>query len=284
MLMKKPLVSVIMNCFNGERFLKEAIDSVYAQSYYNWEIIFWDNGSSDNTALIAKSYDDKLRYFSSKNTTSLGLARNEAIEKAKGKYITFLDCDDLYLPDRIAIQTSAMINSQTVLSFGSWIEINEFGDIIKKHKIQTQSGNLFEQLMKRYTVNFQTLMLDNDFFKKSKIHFDDNLTFAPDFNIVMQIALNNNVSSLDSYFAKYRVHSKSMSHTHKQDKYNDYAYNIEILKDKGAGLKSSSFNYFATSMLFRMKYRDNLNSRNYFSAFIYLIKYLSYAVKNSLIR
>ena len=49
-----PLVSIIMNCYNSDKFLKEAIDSVYAQSYQNWEIIFWDNNSSDNTATIAK--------------------------------------------------------------------------------------------------------------------------------------------------------------------------------------------------------------------------------------
>ena len=284
MLIKKPLVSVIMNCFNGERFLKEAIDSVYAQSYDNWEIIFWDNCSSDNTALIANSYDEKLRYFSSGNTTSLGFARSEAMKKAKGKYITFLDCDDLYLPDRIAFQTNAMISSQTVLNFGSWIEINEFGDIKKKYKVQIQSGNLFEELMKKYNVNFQTLMLDNDFIKKSKMYFDTNLTFSPDYNLVMQIALNNNVSSVDSYLAKYRVHSKSMSHNNMQDKYNDYVYTVEILKDKGAGLKFPSFNYFSTSRLYRMKYRDNINSYNYFFAFLYLIKYFIHVVKNSFTR
>ena len=56
-----PLVSVIMNCFNGEKYLHEAIDSVYAQSYHNWEIIFWDNASTDDSACIAKTYDNKLK-------------------------------------------------------------------------------------------------------------------------------------------------------------------------------------------------------------------------------
>jgi len=57
------LVSVIMNCHNGEKYLREAIDSVYAQTYKNWEIIFWDNYSTDNSAKIAKSYNDKLKYY-----------------------------------------------------------------------------------------------------------------------------------------------------------------------------------------------------------------------------
>ena len=56
-----PLVSVVVNCYNGEKYLKEALDSIYAQTYKNWEIIFWDNASTDRTALIAKSYDKKLK-------------------------------------------------------------------------------------------------------------------------------------------------------------------------------------------------------------------------------
>ena len=58
-----PLISVIMNCYNGEAFLKNAIDSVYAQTYKNWEIIFWDNASTDTSADIALSYDKKINYF-----------------------------------------------------------------------------------------------------------------------------------------------------------------------------------------------------------------------------
>ena len=64
-------VSIIMNCFNGDRHLKQALDSIYDQSYSDWEIIFWDNQSSDNSASIAKSYDSRLKYFRSKEHTTL---------------------------------------------------------------------------------------------------------------------------------------------------------------------------------------------------------------------
>ena len=78
----QPLVCVIMNCYNGEKYLREAIDSVYAQSYKNWEIIFWDNLSTDSSAKIAKSYDSKLRYFVGQETIPLGAARNKALSKS----------------------------------------------------------------------------------------------------------------------------------------------------------------------------------------------------------
>ena len=63
----QPLVSVIMNCYNGEKYLHKAINSVYAQTFENWEIIFWDNASTDSSAEIARSYDGKIRYFYTEN-------------------------------------------------------------------------------------------------------------------------------------------------------------------------------------------------------------------------
>ena len=73
------LVSVIINCYNGQKYLAEAIDSVFSQTYKDWEIIFWDNCSTDDSAKIAKSYGEKLKYYCSNTNTTLGEARNKAI-------------------------------------------------------------------------------------------------------------------------------------------------------------------------------------------------------------
>ena len=123
--MNKPLVSIIINCYNGEKYLNEAIDSIINQTYTNWEVIFWDNCSTDNSALIAKNYDERLKYFHVEKTSPLGKARNFALKKASGNYVAFLDCDDLYLPDKLMIQLNLMQSKDAVLSYGSWIKINE---------------------------------------------------------------------------------------------------------------------------------------------------------------
>lgn len=102
-----PMVSVIMNCYNSDKYLREAIDSVYAQTYSSWEIIFFDNASIDKSAEIAKSYDRRLRYFRNPNTVPLGQARNLAIANARGKYIAFLDCDDVWLSQKLEKQVEA---------------------------------------------------------------------------------------------------------------------------------------------------------------------------------
>ena len=97
----QPIISIIMNCYNGEEYLQEAIDSVYSQTYQNWEIIFWDNCSTDKSAEIAKSYDNKVKYYKSNELISLGLGRREAVNVAKGEYVAFLDTDDLWVHDKL---------------------------------------------------------------------------------------------------------------------------------------------------------------------------------------
>ena len=84
----QPLVSVIINCFNGEAYLRETIDSVIAQTYTNWEIVFWDNQSIDSTSDIVKSYDDdRIHYYYAPIHTTLGKARNLAVKQARGESI-----------------------------------------------------------------------------------------------------------------------------------------------------------------------------------------------------
>ena len=84
-----PLVSIIMNCYNSARYLREALDSIFQQTFKDYEIIFWDNQSTDDSSKIARSYGAPLKYFRGEEFLPLGAARNSAIEKATGKYIAF---------------------------------------------------------------------------------------------------------------------------------------------------------------------------------------------------
>ena len=95
---KQPLVSVIMNCYNGERYLTNSIQSVLNQDYKKLGINFWDNKSEDRSKKIFMKFKDKrLKYYCAKKFTNLYAARNLAIKKAKGEILTFLDVDDLWL-------------------------------------------------------------------------------------------------------------------------------------------------------------------------------------------
>lgn len=100
-----PRVSVVMNGFNSARYLNDAIASLRQQTVADWEVVFWDNCSADETESIVRGYaDSRLRFHRSPRPMSLAEGRNEAIRRARGQWIAFLDCDDLWEPDKLARQ------------------------------------------------------------------------------------------------------------------------------------------------------------------------------------
>ena len=105
MLEKNAVVSVIMNCHNGEEFLKYSVQSIINQSFTDWELIFFDNVSSDRSLEIVKSFNDqRIKVFRSQKFLNLYHARNEALKKISGRFICFLDTDDFWENDKLEQQ------------------------------------------------------------------------------------------------------------------------------------------------------------------------------------
>ena len=152
--MAYPKVSIIMNCLNGEQYLKQAMDSVFKQTYDDWEVIFFDNASTDNSAAIAKSYGERVRYFKSQTTYPLGKARNLAINETKGEFIAFLDCDDIWLPQKLEKQVALLKkDSEVALVFSDMMIFDGSKDIYQYlggHK--AQRGNIFRELLVNYFI------------------------------------------------------------------------------------------------------------------------------------
>ena len=209
--MKSPLVSIVMNCYNSDRFLKEAIDSIYAQTYSNWEIIFWDNASTDGSASIAQSYDERVKYYLAPETTPLGEARNLALQKVTGKYIAFLDCDDLFLPDKLHKQVQLMESSDYALCYGSAVTINEYGDELRRVQVKNNSGYLLGELLKHYEINMQSVMVRSDVLTDDNLSFETSLQYCPDHNLFMVIASRYSIGVISDYIVKYRVLDNSLS-------------------------------------------------------------------------
>jgi glycosyltransferase involved in cell wall biosynthesis len=101
--MNSPLITCIIPVFNGERYLREALDSVFAQTYRSLDVVLVDDGSTDNTAAIAATYDDRVRYVH-QNNLGPPAARNMGIRAARGEFIAFLDADDLWHPEKLERQ------------------------------------------------------------------------------------------------------------------------------------------------------------------------------------
>ena len=105
--MKNPLVSVIIPAYNSERYLDEALKSVFEQDYRPFEVIVVDDGSTDKTAVIARSYKDVIYTYQSNKGPAA--ARNTGIENSRGKLIAFLDADDCWVPNKLNIQVDCLL-------------------------------------------------------------------------------------------------------------------------------------------------------------------------------
>lgn len=122
----KPLISVIMPTYNCGRFIKESIDSVLAQSYTNWELIIVDDCSTDDTERIVGTYEDsRIHYLRNERNIGTALTRNKALREAKGKYVAFLDADDVWLPEKLEKQLAFMQDKGYAFTYHNYIEIDE---------------------------------------------------------------------------------------------------------------------------------------------------------------
>ena len=235
---EQPVVSIIMNCFNGETFLKESINSVLSQTYKNWEIIFWNNQSQDKSAEIFKSFHDKrFKYFLAKEHTSLYMARNLAIKKTKGSLIAFLDTDDYWSKDKLKNEIETFLNNpESMVVYGNYFIVNEKLKIKKlAHKNETlKSGLIYKDLLKNYNIGFPTVMVRQKIFKKLNFKFDERFEIIGDFDLMIKLSKNYKFSSLKKPIAYYRTHNQNTSLLSKKRHYEEMKIwtNENFFKDK----------------------------------------------------
>lgn len=217
-----PLVSVIINCYNGEKYLREAIDSVIAQTYTNWEIIFWDNQSTDSSAEIVKSYnDDRIKYYYAPKHTPLGEARNMAVDKANGEYINFLDADDAFLSNKLSVQIRLLEKGISEVIISKYlIKIEDKGKVNKsllayfvKNKNYSPKGNSFyADQLKGNKVAFSTVLFNKNLYRKVG-GVDSSFKQNEDYDILLKCALNTIVKSTENPQAIYRIHANNTTNS-----------------------------------------------------------------------
>ena len=120
------LVSIIMPSYNTASFIAESIQSVLTQSYKDWELIIIDDCSPDNTDQVVKPYlsDERIHYLKNEKNSGAAVSRNKALREAKGKWIAFLDSDDLWMPDKLKKQISFMEKNDYHFSYTNYAEID----------------------------------------------------------------------------------------------------------------------------------------------------------------
>jgi glycosyltransferase involved in cell wall biosynthesis len=210
---KQPLVSVLMNCYNGAKYLREAIDTVLAQTHANWELVFWDNQSTDASAEICRSYNDsRIIYFYAPCHTNLGEARALAYEKVTGDFVAVLDTDDLWEPEKLAHQMPVFADAQVAIAISDVIFFTDDGK--KRQRFADGAppqGYVFEQLIDSYFVPVETVILRRSAVASLSQAFDPALSHISDFDLVVRLAKDWKLAYVPEVLAHWRVHAASGS-------------------------------------------------------------------------
>ena len=208
-----PLVSIIMNCYNGEKYLREAIDSVLSQTYQNWELIFWDNQSTDHSKVIFHEYhDERMKYFYAPVHTLLYEARNYALEKASAEFYAFLDVDDWWSPKKLEKQMPLFGDHEVGLVYGNyWLENEIMKTSQVLYKKQLPNGKILDALLKHYTVGLLTIVIRKTAFISLRSGFCGCYNIIGDFDAVIQISANWKLSAIQEPLAHSRLHKDNLA-------------------------------------------------------------------------
>jgi len=204
-----PEVSIIVNCFNEAPFVREALDSAFAQTFQDWEIIFWDNASEDDSAAIAATYGERVTCFSNDTNIPLSQARNRAFAMAKGEYLAILDADDIWLPDKLERQLElfkanpsvGMIFCDSTFFGGSGDLANVF-DTTAPHR-----GEAFGHLLAQNFILSSAMMFRREGLEKLNFIFDERYTRVADYDLTLRMAYQGDIDYIDAPLNRVRVYS-----------------------------------------------------------------------------
>ncbi len=206
---RMPEVSIIVNCFNEAQYVRETLDSAFAQSFQDWEIIFWDNASVDDSARIAASYGERVRCFSNETNIPLSQARNRAFKMAQGQYFAILDADDIWLPDKLERQLElfkadprvGMVYCHSTFFDASGDRSLVF-DTTPPHR-----GEAFGHLLAQNFVLSSSMMFRREALDKLEFIFDERYTRVADYDLTLRMAYQGLIDYVDAPLSRCRVYS-----------------------------------------------------------------------------
>lgn len=214
MILKESLISVVMPTYNSEKFVRESINSVVQQSYQNWELIIVDDCSTDTTVEIIKKFEDnRISLFSNISNSGAAISRNRAIQEAKGKYIAFLDSDDLWTKDKLNSQVNFMQENNYAFTYTNYEVIDENSKLLNI----CMSGPKYIKKNGFYLYNWigcLTAMYDVENVGKIQII---NIKKRNDYAIWIEISKKHECYLLEETLGFYRKRQDSLSSVGKME-------------------------------------------------------------------
>nr|WP_295869235.1 glycosyltransferase [uncultured Chitinophaga sp.] len=214
----KPLVTVFMAVYNGEAYIKQAIESVLSQSFQDFELLIINDGSADNSLSIAAQYTDpRIRILNNEKNSGLFFTRNRGIDEARGKYFATLDCDDIAYPHRLEEQMRFLqSNPNCVLCGGKARLIDGNGEITGKISPPVEKERLPAYMFfANAFINSSTII---DIGVLRELRFRSNYEPAEDYDLFARIAERFEIATINNFLVKYRVHGENVSQRKAENK------------------------------------------------------------------
>jgi glycosyltransferase involved in cell wall biosynthesis len=205
-----PKVSICIPTYNRKDYLRETIDSVFAQTYKDYEVVVLDDGSTDGTADVIKNLDLPIRYYRQENSGD-AVARNKLIKLADGKYITFIDSDDLLIHDAVERMINVMeAEGGETIVYGPYIRIDENGQVYGRYKNRQYSGYITKYLFQNIFVYSCGSMFSKKVLETSG-GFDTSLPVCSDYDLWLRLSLIYKFIALMEPTFKRRRHTANLS-------------------------------------------------------------------------
>ena len=276
-----PLVSIIMNCYNGERYLTKSLNSILKQKYKNWELIFWDNKSRDKSKKIFKAFKDKrFRYFYSKKNHPLYKARKLAIKKCRGNLIAFLDVDDWWSNEKLDCQVKLFKKKNVGLVYSN---LYLFNDRNKKYKLWSKSnlpeGSISSKIINNYSIGLLTVMINKKILNKFKLNFNSKFKIIGDFDLFLKISKKSKILCVQKPLAYYRMHENNFT-LKNQD---------VLIKELKSWVKTNYKDYNVTEVdefknnIEYLNTRNEINKKRFLTSFFRILKFPKLKIKIKLL-
>lgn len=299
------MISIIVPVYNGERYIKECVDSVLTQKGAEWELIVVDDGSTDRTAAIMSGYDDSRIRYILKHNSGVTETRWKGVEASCGEWVTFLDADDILLTDCLEIISSQLNNSVDIVSFGytsfsSYKELNQINQTsAKEGKLVYKSYPDQNLLCKEVLLGKSLPCLWGNIYKRellsqNKQAFLNGLKVAEDTFFNLEICLNSplKIKTIPAKLYGYRENPSSVTRSVTPGRFDNINQAIEYLDSllgrqpaatrkelrSSAGFRElllwSTFMFHTDNPYYTCRKLRNKMRRNYFRAFRHLYPYL----------
>ncbi len=259
--MQNPKISVLLPVYNGEKYLNEAIESILSQAFTDFEFLIINDGSTDKSEEIIKSYkDSRIIFVNNHKNKGLILTLNEGLKIAKGNYIARMDQDDISTQNRLKEQNDYLEKNQNITLIGGWAEVIDKNGRTTGYK---------KPLLDYYEIKFN--LLSHNPLIHSTIFFRKNIAdklggynikyeHAEDYELYSEMVKNYKITNLPKFFIKFRIHKDSIGQTLRTKKIQDETCKKIIFNNVNYYINLNEYNF---AIYYNILKNKELHLRNF---------------------